>query len=192
MFIKKFIYFYSKDIFSQWEETEICHKCSQQLEQSWSDARSQVLLQVFHVDEGAQGYESSSTAFQSHKQGAGFKVKQLGLKLMPVWDPGTFQVEDKPEIPLHWLPNDINSNGSNNCPYHYAQQTCWNEFEIWLCACFPSPALPWTVDRLFAVGFGNYSDWSTLLYVPIPTSKCHYTSYWKSSQVHLFQFAFSF
>ena len=54
-------------------------------------AWSQELPQVYHTDTGSLGFRSSLTDFPGHKQGAGWEVEQLGLELVPTWDPGAFK-----------------------------------------------------------------------------------------------------
>jgi len=51
--------------------------------QSWADLKpgAQILLRVFCVSAGSQGFGPSLIAFSGHKQGAGWEVGLPGLEL---------------------------------------------------------------------------------------------------------------
>ena len=60
-------------------------------------------LQVSHMGAGSHGFGPSSTAFPSHKQGAGWEVELLGHEVVSIWDPSTCKGRTSDTRLLCWI-----------------------------------------------------------------------------------------
>ena len=102
----------------------------------WPKPRSRNFFQVSHADAVSQGFGPSSTAFPSHKKGAGWEVELLKLELAPIWDLGTFKVRTLATKPCHQVQEQ--NYFQRNIPKLILQQSGGPTTELaWLQAALP-------------------------------------------------------